>query len=623
METLASRTLMAVDLEVPPAIVSQFPAQFNVVDSPADGATIGVVLNTVSQTSLTGVFQSESYGGNLYTVGNDNSKPGYVMTDLSTGVSTKTMLPSLNTTLSEGSVLDINDVGSQRWLVGAASSSSGATRSPTMWNSSGVPVLVSPPSGATPFGQANSITHNGLIGGQSGRDAFIKTNQGSFFLPTNGTTGLSSVRSVSESGRYLVGGLDGTNALWTSVGNTEDGNYRLESFAFELPPGSQGLDPLRFALDNTIYGGIGLGEYVNENGDNVAGIWSLTDGLLIKDFGAGSAIADATVVNGETFVAFNDGNDGHILTLESGKAYDLKNLLGSNGTTYFTPGGIFTSTFNGKPIIGFSYYENNALKASVFELRVTTAELAWDFEKDGTVDVDKTAVSLPDSTAHVYTKLGQTTVQVVVTINGVPTTLEKMVDVVNVSVVDRKLYLGGDSGNDVVVLEKFPNGGLKVTVNGTETSFAAGAVDQVFANLGGGNNSLEVSGLDLNSANLWHVGKLKLTNGSTLTDFTSSAASQLSAESQGGGGSGAPLLLLDVPPTDIGKLSPLRFSGADWKYVSQTTVDGLPAHIFNAVSISVVVKNGVYQNPLNYLDPDGDGNVSPLDVLVLNQAKLV
>ena len=622
LESLGSRMLMAVDLEVPPVIISQFPVDLKVVDS-VSAAGIGGLVKSLNLEQIAFVFQSEAINGFLYSVGQDNGEAANVFTDLRNGISQKKILPALLANSQAGGISTIGkDSAGNRIFAGASQYNVGGSFAATKWDSQGNPSAVSLPSGALSLtGTSRVISTNGFIGGEiSNSGAFIATIQGSFNLPKNQTGVQSSVLSISDTGRFASGGIGFETAVWKAQGNPEEGNYQLLSFNWEMPQDAQGMKAMGIVMENATYGGLGMTQYLDDNGDAHAGIWSLTDGSLLQDFGAGSSIEDAKIINGTTYIAYNDASGAHVLDFESNKVYDLKTLLGSNATLELSPDAIFTDVINGKPVIGFSYYENNALKASVFNLGVT-ADLAWDFDNNGTVDLTKTAVPLPDLTSHVYTNPGQTTVKVTVTIDGVPTTIEKTFNVVNAAVIDRSLYVGGDSSDDVVVLTKLPSGNLKVSVNGTESQFAAGAVDQVFANLDGGSNSLEVSGLDLDSANLWHVGKLTLTNGATLTNFTSLAASQMGSEPEGGEDPVAPILVLEVSPMTT-EVNPITFS-SDWTYDNPVTVNGVVSHRLSANGVQILVSNGVYQNPINRLDTSGDGKLTPLDaLLVINYLNL-
>ena len=614
LESLELRKLFA-GISAPDLVPAQYAASIGVFDNTGSSIGIGEVLKSVSQNSLSLVNQSESYNGMLYTVGGDHGVPGYVMTDLLTGQTTKVMLPSLHATKSNGYVSDINQVGTEMQFVGMSTSVDGVNISPTLWSGSNIPSLVQPPAGAsTTVGVASSIVEGGLVVGQSGISAFVKTTQGSYFLPSNQPTEFAAALDASESGRFIVGGIAGGNAVWEAVENPQNGNFQQLLSTWQLHSSDdQGVLPFPYAVDNVKYPALFGGEGIDVNGDKYAGIWA-PDGSLLKYLGVNSKIVAMQVVANQTFVAYNDPSGAHILNFESGKVYDLKTLLGTTSSLELTPGAIFTTTENGKPTLGVSYLKDGALTASIFELTVASVDLTFDFNGDGIVDLTRTA-SLPDTESYAFTELGPHTIKV--TVDGVP--IEKPINVVNVLLEGKKLRIGGDSRGDVVALEKLATGAIKLTVNGISQEFAAGAVDEIFANLDGGSNRIVVDGaIPLNAADLSHVGRVTLLHGAQLDGLNSTTALQMGAKVSGEDAPPAPVLVIDVPPmtTETVAVNPVTFS-SEWKFERLIVANDDVSHLLSANGIQILVRNGVYQNPINRLDTNGDGHVSPLDVLLV------
>ena len=299
-----------------------------------------------------------------------NGISSYVATNLSNGVSQRVDLPALLSGSMGGGVVDVEQVSGQVEFVGASKLVSSGGIAPTRWDALGNPTAVQQPPGALNlFGSARALTPSGLIGGEtSTHGAFVQTHQGSFSLPKNQTGVPSTVLSISDSGNFASGAIGGNIAAWKATGNPENGNYQLLNFNWQIPQDAQGTLTMFQVLDNSTYGGLGFGSFLDVDGDKHEAIWSLNDGSLIRDFGAGAEIKDAKYYNDTLVVATNDLNGGILWSLDNlNDPLRLSELIGTSlyNQIFFTNGGLYKGSLgivaqgvngNGSTIFTTSYF---------------------------------------------------------------------------------------------------------------------------------------------------------------------------------------------------------------------------------------------------------------------------
>lgn len=349
-EALEERALLAVGLSFLEPPVAQFPAPGTFAgDAGEGGFQIGSLVDTVSQTSLS-VNESEAFGDVLYSVGHVDGAISYAATNLSTGASQRVDLPALLAGDTFGQIKDVEKVSGQIVFVGDSKVNAGGSFGATRWDILSNPSAVPQPPGAlSQSGSAQTITPNGFIGGRTGtHGAFISTPQGSFSLPKNRTGVISAVLSISDSGRYAGGSIGGDNATaWKAEGNPEDGNYQLLNFTWEIPQDAQGTLTMFQVVDNVTFGGLGMGSFLDVDGDKHHAIWSLADGSLIRDFGANAEIKDAKYYNDTLVIATNDLNGGVLWSLDNlNDPLRLSELIGTSSydQIFFTNGGLYTGS---------------------------------------------------------------------------------------------------------------------------------------------------------------------------------------------------------------------------------------------------------------------------------------
>jgi len=247
LEPLEARALLAFGLSFFDPPVAQFATQGTFVgDAGEGGFQIGSLVNTVSQNPLS-VNESEAFDGVLYSVGRSGVTSSYVATNLITGVSQKVDLPALLAGSTFGGINDVAKVSGQIIFVGGSKVNAGGSVGATSWDILSNPTAVPQPPGAlNQVGSAETITPNGLIGGDTGtHGAFIRTPQGSFSIPKNQTGVFSTVLSISDSGGYVSGSIGSQIVAWKAVGNPENGNYQLLDFTWQIP---EGRSPISIAI---------------------------------------------------------------------------------------------------------------------------------------------------------------------------------------------------------------------------------------------------------------------------------------------------------------------------------------------------------------------------------------
>ena len=486
LESLEKKAMMAIDLqflEPPAAVVAQFPIGALFEGDSSEGVMkIGSLISTVDQGHLT-IQQSEAINGTLYSVGNVNGISSYVATNLSNGVSQRVDLPALLSGSMGGGVVDVEQVSGQVEFVGASKLVSSGGIAPTRWDALGNPTAVQQPPGALNlFGSARALTPSGLIGGEtSTHGAFVQTHQGSFSLPKNQTGVPSTVLSISDSGNFASGAIGGNIAVWRSIGDPENGNFELLDRTWETNDGAQGTLTMFQVLDNATYGALCFGSFVDGAGDKHEAMWS-PDGLIIKDFGAGAQIKDAKTIDNQTYIAYVDSTGSHILVLETGTIYNLSTLLGSSTSVEITQGGLFETTINGSQVIGVSYKDGDALKASMFSILAPTYDLSGDISASG--------VSLPYATDIVFGEVGPSLVNVTVTDSaGSQSQIQKSVEVrssgLRTANGKTSLLVGGSNSQDDDPTLEMTSSGYRVTDANGISDYAV-QVDQVFVDLGRG-----------------------------------------------------------------------------------------------------------------------------------------
>jgi len=362
-------------------------------------------------------------------------------------------------------------------------------------------------------------------------------------------------------------------------------------------------------VDNATYGGLGMGYFVDVDGDPHDAIWSLSDGSLIKDFGANAEIKDAKYFGDTLLIAFNDPTGSYLLNFDTGQEYLLSNLLGTNAPVTITNGGLYETTVNGKTAIGVSYIENGSLKASTFDIVIPRFDISG--------DVTATQVTLPYAADFVFREVGENTVSVTVTdVTGTGTPVSKTVQVASSGIVTQlgvtSLLVGGsDSRDDDFTLEALSGGGYRVTdqsVTGQSgATDYAGSIDQILANLGGGDDVLKLTGadqtFDLGSAK--NVERIDLSSPTVIQLLNITKAAVVNASGDVGG------LWIKVDAADQLQLS------NEWKYQGREVVNGVTVHVLTAGEVTLYIENELLQNPFNPLDSNGDGEVSPIDALLI------
>jgi hypothetical protein len=604
-EALEERALLAVGLSFLEPPVAQFPAPGTFAgDAGEGGFQIGSLVNTVSQNPLS-VNESEAFDGVLYSVGRSGVTSSYVATNLITGVSQKVDLPALLAGSTFGGINDVAKVSGQIIFVGGSKVNAGGSVGATSWDILSNPTAVPQPPGAlNQVGSAETITPNGLIGGDTGtHGAFIRTPQGSFSIPKNQTGVFSTVLSISDSGGYVSGSIGSQIVAWKAVGNPENGNYQLLDFTWQIPEDAQGAVSMFQVVDNATYGGLGMGYFVDVDGDPHDAIWSLSDGSLIKDFGANAEIKDAKYFGDNLLVAFNDPTGSYLLNFETGQEYLLSNLLGTNAPVSITNGGLYETTVDGKTAIGVSYLESGTLKASTFDIVIPRFDISG--------DVTATQVTLPHVTDFVFHEVGDNTAHATVTdSSGIGTPVSKPVQVASSGIVTKdgvtSLLIGGsDARDDDFTLEALATGGYRVADQTGSTDYAL-AIDQVFANLGQGVDTLRLTGANqsFDLARATGIERLDLTSATVqLLNVTTAAVMQASSDVGG--------LWIKLDAADQ-----VQFSN-EWKYEKRALIDGVNVHVLTAGAVQLYIENGVLQNPFNPLDSNGDGEVSPIDALLI------
>jgi hypothetical protein len=608
LETLEARRLLAVGLSFLEPPVAQFATQGTFVgDASEGGFQIGSLVDTVSQVSLS-VNQTEAFDDVLYSVGHVNGTISYSATNLSTGASQRVDLPALLAGDTFGQINDVEKVSGQIVFVGGSQFTPGVNTSATSWDILSNPTAVPQPPGAlSQDGSAEAITPNGFIGGTTATyGAFIYTSQGSFSIPKNQTGVGSTVLSISDSGRYASGGIGGNSAtVWKAEGTPENGNYELLNFTWQIPQDAQGTLTMFQVVDNATYGGLGMGSFIDVDGDKHHAIWSLSDGSLIKDFGPNAEIKEAKYFGGTLVIATNDAAQaGHLYVFDTGKVYDLATLLGTTDAVSFTNGGLFETTIDGQTAIGVSYTENGAMKASMFDFVTPRYDLSG--------DVTATSVTLPYAAEFVFHEVGANSVNVTVTdATGTGTPIRKTVQAASSGVVTQNgvtsLRIGGsDSRDDDFTLEALAGGGYRVADQSGSVDYT-GKVDQIFANLGGGDDVLTLTGADqtFDLAGAKNIERIDVSSAAVVQLLNITKAAVVNASGAVGG------LLMKTDAADQ-----LQFS-TEWKYGGRAVVKGVSVHVLMAGEVALYIENELLQNPKDPLDTNGDGEVTPIDALLI------
>jgi hypothetical protein len=194
--------------------------------------------------------------------------------------------------------------------------------------------------------------------------------------------------------------------------------------------------------------------------------------------------------------------------------------------------------------------------------------------------------------------------------SGIGTPVSKAVQVASSGIVTKdgvtSLLIGGsDTRDDDFTLEALATGGYRVADQTGSTDYAL-AIDQVFAHLGQGVDTLRLTGANqsFDLARATGIERLDLTSAAVqLLNVTTAAVMQASSDVGG--------LWIKLDAADQ-----VQFSN-EWKFEKRELIDGVNVHVLTAGAVQLYVENGVLQNPFNALDSNGDGEVSPIDALLI------
>ena len=353
-------------------------------------------------------------------------------------------------------------------------------------------------------------------------------------------------------------------------------------------------------LDNATFGALGMGYFLDVNGDKHEAMWSINDGSLIRDFGADSEIQDAKVFGLSTILAINDPIRGsYFYNFENDVETFLASKLGTTSNVKFTEGALFETTVNGETVMGASYrLEDGSLKASLFSLVTPMYDLSG--------DITASNVPLPYSTSLVFHQVGPGFARVDVTDAAqTVTNIAKPVVVASSGLSGTTLRLGGsDSRDDVMTLTATPSG-YQVTDSVGSVTYPA-TVNQVLANFGSGSDTFVLVGdqtFDLGNATA--VETLDLGGPGAVKLIGITRAAVVNASGPVGG------LIIKAEPSDI-----VSFA-SEWSIAAKAVVKGVTVHVLVANGVTVYLDNDLATNPLNSRDVSGNNVVSPLDALLV------
>lgn len=274
-------------------------------------------------TGLTKVFDVETFGGVTYIAGEFNAKPAYV-TVSSTGVlGSVQVLPSLDPNDPIGQVLDVALVNGSVTFIGE-SRVAGQNNQGFAWDLSGNP---KPVPTTTAGGLLESANPVGIVVGVGESDhAAVGTLGGSLqLLPESG--GFGGAVSITADGKWIVGGDGfGTGAWFSNDPSTL--NYSLQTINFQTTATGDNPSVLRFVTQDPSSGHyLVFGEYVDsELFTDSVGVWDLSDGSLLRDFGTG-VLNDVKTLGGHLVVSMNSINESYVTLLDSPEVVQVRDLI--------------------------------------------------------------------------------------------------------------------------------------------------------------------------------------------------------------------------------------------------------------------------------------------------------
>jgi hypothetical protein len=145
---------------------------------------------------------------------------------------------------------------------------------------------------------------------------------------------------ISDDNKWLVGGDGDTYGIWHT--DTPDAlNYSLQSIALDSNTNGDTPYVLRSVVLDPISGHyIAFGDYTDSLtiSDSV-GAWDLTDGSLLRDFGAGT-LEDVRLFGDNVVVDINGIDFGYLTTLHDSDILKISELWGPDAV-FSVKGGLF------------------------------------------------------------------------------------------------------------------------------------------------------------------------------------------------------------------------------------------------------------------------------------------
>lgn len=460
------------------------------LDNPSDGVFYGGGFEIIGQ-------DAGKAAGQLYNALGDRGGVAYFDSFLSAGG---------NSGDRSGGIAGVQLLHNGQKLYVGQSAGLFDVRQPTYWFASSIPQGGVSPQGQQATGNFLDVTRNGVFVGSLNQLAvYGVAGELPQFLP--GFDPVAAV-DISANGEFIVGSL-----LWQATGSGYS-VYSTANFDFSVSGGTPTWRGVEVDGTGEVFF---AGEYFDLNTFATSvGYWN-GDGDFLGSLGV--SFADFDVVGGEVVAAVNGFDDGALVRVRDGAFVSIADLTGS--AAMFPAKGLFTTD----GALGLLLQDGDGMFVTVLDTignptgngDPDKADLFIDFNSDGVIDQILRGVNGEQEVNTSFLRAGTYTATIIAK-DSAGVELGRSTDQITVSayrVENGVLIIGADQtrGSSINVTQQ-RNGSLRVAVDSTRGTvtdaffvevIGSPRADRVVlngsfvadANLGAGNDSLTVLGVDV------------------------------------------------------------------------------------------------------------------------------